>query len=149
MYILLNLSDWQHTKGLKAWASVSRTLNESKHLLLSLDRVLTGNNLEDDDDALSEQCSHTLGELDTLEPMLDSLHHMVRNKIWEWEAAEDKFDSAAVALAGSSDLMLSHMMQRYYDLPGPERSKETPVIEKVIAEIKKRVETAQKKQGYI
>ena len=149
MRIVLDLSGWPHVKRLKEWASVSRTLNQSKQLIETLDGMVSGESTDDDGEALMEQCGYTVGELDAIEPMLNSLHQAVRNLIWKSEAAENEFDSAGVALAGSSDLMLAHMMQRYFDLPGPERSKETPVVNKVISEIMVRVEKAQKKQGYI
>lgn len=149
MKILLDLSEWQHLDLLKRWASVSRTLDTAMQLIARFECQINADSTDDEGEALAEQCSYTHGEIEEIKPMLDSLHQYIRSAVWAREAEDAKFHSVDIAIEGSSDLMLGHILQRYIGLHPKNQPKELKTTDQVIREINIRVKKAQKERGHI
>jgi hypothetical protein len=67
------------------WASVSRTLSESKRLLNGMDDLLTDNEAIRPDNLDFEVVNHNMEELEAICMALDALHQSARSEIWEAE----------------------------------------------------------------
>lgn len=83
MIITIELID-SDVKLFGRWASVARTLNKSKALLLD---YLLDNEVSEEE---QEELNNNIAELDALIIPLNRLHHDVRGKIWEQERREVK-----------------------------------------------------------
>ena len=73
MKITIEVAD-QDVALITHWASVSRTLNLSKELILNIPLF---------DDDRTEMANLNLSELEDLEPVLNRLHQTVREAIWK------------------------------------------------------------------
>lgn len=77
MKVTITVSD-HYVSVLRKWASVSRTLNEAKRLILTVD--------PDSEEGDSREACYQ--ELVDLEPSLNALHMAFRSAVWEVEDAE-------------------------------------------------------------
>ena len=76
MKITIDIPD-MYVERLSKWASVSRTLNEAKDILESVEcRV-------GDDDCTADRVQACHNELRDITPALNELHQVARNMIWE------------------------------------------------------------------
>lgn len=75
-----------HASTLAHWASVARTLNEARRLIVNAGSIPDA----DDDELIShvDDCEACLNELDDLIPALDHLHSATRRQLWEVERAD-------------------------------------------------------------
>lgn len=67
------------------WASVSRTLSESRRLLSDLDDLLEDKGITRPENMDFEVVHHNMEELKDLCMALDALHQSARSEIWEAE----------------------------------------------------------------
>lgn len=73
MKITIEIPD-KDVEILMKWASVSRTLNAANSLCADVTELTS-------DDRLIEQANWTMGELDTIGPVLNTLHQNIKEQI--------------------------------------------------------------------
>lgn len=82
MIVTIDISE-NYIEVLSKWASVSRTLGESKKLLEDYYDLYNDEWGFSGDKSKQEEINHNIGELEQITPALDHIHNAVRSQIWK------------------------------------------------------------------